>query len=173
MLQELIARMSAGQTSAIWGNKFENSPKINALIKLKICKDVYEYIPNIWLSVFIDLMLYYRLHCTNIECTYTSEWPLVADSLKCIMMASWNGNIFCVTGHLCGEFTGHWWIPHKRPVTRSFDVFFVLRLSKRLSKQSSGWWFEMPLCPLWRYCNDHAANTEGFFLSPQQDILIY
>ena len=28
-----------------------------------------------------------------------------------IMMTSLNGNIFRVTGHLCGEFTGHWWIP--------------------------------------------------------------
>ena len=27
------------------------------------------------------------------------------------MMMSSNGNIFCVTGPLCGEFTGHWWIP--------------------------------------------------------------
>ena len=26
-------------------------------------------------------------------------------------MTSSNGNIFRVTGPLCGEFTGHWWIP--------------------------------------------------------------
>ena len=37
-----------------------------------------------------------------------------------------------------GEF------PTQRPVTRSFDVFFELRLNKRLSKQSGGWWFETP-----------------------------
>ena len=30
---------------------------------------------------------------------------------------------------------------YKRPVTRSFDVFFDLRLNKCLSKQSWGWWF--------------------------------
>ena len=29
-------------------------------------------------------------------------------------MTSPNGNIFCVTGHLCGEFTGHQWIPHTK-----------------------------------------------------------
>ena len=28
---------------------------------------------------------------------------------------------------------------HRSPVTRSFDVFFDLRLNKRLSKQSQGW----------------------------------
>ena len=44
--------------------------------------------------------------------------------------------------------------PAQRPVTRSFDVFFDLRLNKRLSKQSWGWWFETPLSPLWRHCND-------------------
>ena len=27
------------------------------------------------------------------------------------MLTSSNGNIFRVTGPLCGEFTGHWWIP--------------------------------------------------------------
>ena len=37
-----------------------------------------------------------------------------------------------------GEF------PTLRPVTWSFGVFFDLRLNKRLSKQSWGWWFETP-----------------------------
>ena len=41
-------------------------------------------------------------------------------------MASSNGNIFRVTGHLGGEFTGPLCITAQRPVTRSFDVFFDL-----------------------------------------------
>ena len=41
----------------------------------------------------------------------------------------------------------------QRPVTRSFDVFFDLRLNKRLSKQTWGWGFEAPSRPLLRYCN--------------------
>ena len=45
-----------------------------------------------------------------------------------------------------GEF------PAQRPVTQSFDVFFDLRLNKRLSKQSWGWWSETPSCPLC-HCN--------------------
>ena len=44
------------------------------------------------------------------------------------MMTSSNWNISHVTGPLCGEFTGHRWIPPKSPVTRSFDVFFDLRM---------------------------------------------
>ena len=46
-----------------------------------------------------------------------------------------------------GEF------PAQRPVTRSFDIFFDLRLNKRKNKQSWGWWFETLSCPLWRQCN--------------------
>ena len=46
-----------------------------------------------------------------------------------------------------GEF------PTQRPVTRSFDVFFDLRVNKRLSKQSWGWWLETLSRPLWRHCN--------------------
>ena len=41
--------------------------------------------------------------------------------------------------------------PSQRPVTRNFDVFFDLRLNKRLSKQSWGWWFETPSRSLWRH----------------------
>ena len=60
---------------------------------------------------------------------------------------------FGVTDPLCGEFTGHRWIPTQRPVTRRFDVFFGLRLNKRLGKQSWCWWFEMPLRSLWCHCD--------------------
>ena len=69
------------------------------------------------------------------------------------MMTSSNGSIFRVTGSLCGEFTGPGEFPTQRPVTRSFDVYFDLRLNKRLCKQSWGWWFETLLCPLWRHSN--------------------
>ena len=48
-----------------------------------------------------------------------------------------------------GEF------PTQRPVTRSFDVFFDLRLNKRLSKQLWSWWFETLSRPLWRHRNDN------------------
>ena len=71
-----------------------------------------------------------------------------------IMMTSSNGNIFRVTGPLCGEFTGPGEFPTQRPVTRSFDIFFDLDLNKQLSKQSRGWWFETPSGSLWRQCND-------------------
>ena len=54
------------------------------------------------------------------------------------MMTSSNGNIFRVTGPLAlcagnSPVTGKF--PSQRPVTRNFDVFFDLRLHKRLSEQ--------------------------------------
>ena len=52
-----------------------------------------------------------------------------------------------------GEF------PTQRPVTRSFDVFFDLRLNKRLSKQWWGWWFETLSRPLWDHRNVAAVNV--------------
>ena len=69
------------------------------------------------------------------------------------MMTLWNGNIFRVTGHLCGEFTGPRWIPHTEASDTELWCFFDLRPNKRLSKQWWGWWFETPSCPLWRHCN--------------------
>ena len=59
-----------------------------------------------------------------------------------------------------GEF------PTQRPVTRSFDIFIDLRLNKRLSKQSCGWWFETLSCPLWRHCN---VATNGSFNTVMPD----
>ena len=59
----------------------------------------------------------------------------------------------------------HRWIPHTRPVTRIFDVFFDLRLNKRFSKQSWGWWLETPSCPLWRHSNDKNRFPYGNILS--------
>ena len=79
---------------------------------------------------------------------------------------------FCITGHFVT-----WWrhqmetysallaicagnspvpgeFPTQRPVTRGFDVFFGLRLNKRLSKQSWGWWYETQSSSLWRHSNE-------------------
>ena len=69
-----------------------------------------------------------------------------------------NGNIFRVTGPLCGNspLTGEF--PSQMTVTRSFGVFCDLRLNKRLSKQSWGWWFETSSRSLWRHGNDSSRS---------------
>ena len=60
------------------------------------------------------------------------------------MMTSSNENIFRVTGPLCGEFTGHRWIPSTKASDAELWCFLDLRLNKRLCKQSWGWWSETP-----------------------------
>ena len=72
---------------------------------------------------------------------------------KELFVTSSNGNIFRLTGHLCGNSPVPGEFPAQRPVTRSFDVFFDLRLNKWLSKQSWGWWSETLSYPLWRHRN--------------------
>ena len=94
--------------------------------------------------------------CGHTKSTLANHLPVWFWRCVCkhsCMMTSSNGNIFRVTGPLCGEFTGPGDFPTQRPVTRSFDVFFDLRLNKRLSKQSWGWWFETPSWSLWRHGN--------------------
>ena len=49
------------------------------------------------------------------------------------MMTSSTGNIFRVTDHLCGEFTGHRWISRTNASDAELWFFFFdLRLNKRL-----------------------------------------
>ena len=53
-------------------------------------------------------------------------WPpaLHIKIVRSIMMTSSNENIFRVTGHLCGEFTGHRWIP--RTMASVAELWFFL-----------------------------------------------
>ena len=64
------------------------------------------------------------------------------------------------------DFTGPGELPAQRPVTRSFNVFFYLRLNKRLSKQRWGWWFETPSWSLWRHCNNRRISLKIILTSP-------
>ena len=68
---------------------------------------------------------------------------------------SWrNMEIFSALLALCeGNPSVTGGFPSQRPVTGSFDVFFDLRLNKRLSKKSRSQWLEPPSRSLWRQCN--------------------
>ena len=139
---------------------------------LKLGRDVYIYI-------YIHIYTYLLVYQNNILGQW--RWPskygaldfrfwqscilhtLIANKhLKYInllsslsfMMTSSNGNAFRVTGPLCGKFTGRRWIPLTKASDAELWCFFYLRLNKRFSRQSWGWWFDMPSCSLWRHCND-------------------
>ena len=48
-------------------------------------------------------------------------------------------------------------------IHRSFDVFYDLRLNKRLTKQWRGRWFETPSRPLWRHWNKNTSSVDKPF----------
>ena len=62
---------------------------------------------------YIDYIESYSIHVSNMSPRwmpyYLPDW---------CMMTSSNGNFFRITGHLCGDFTGHPWIPR----TKASDV---------------------------------------------------
>ena len=71
-------------------------------------------------------------------------------------METFSGLLALCAGNspVTGEF------PSQRPVKRSCDVFFDLRMNKRLSKQSIRRWFETPSHSLWHHCNDSDITHE-------------
>ena len=73
------------------------------------------------------------------------------------MMTSSNGTFSALLAICAGNSPVTGEFPTQRPVTRSFDIFFDLRLNRRLSKQSWGWWFALSR-PLWRH-----GNGQSFF----------
>ena len=97
--------------------------------------------------------LYYHTKMLN------EEWEIIpCQSL--IMMTSSNGNMFRVTGLCVGISSVTVEFPSQRPLTRRFDVFFDLRLNKRLSKQSGRRCFETPSRSFWCHCNDSVGLSQ-------------
>ena len=73
--------------------------------------------------------------------THVSTWHHQMETFSALLA-------LCVgNSPVTGEF------PSQRPVTRSFDAFFDLRLNKRLSKQAWRRLFETPSRSFWRHCN--------------------
>ena len=80
------------------------------------------------------------------------------------MMAPSNGNVFRVTGTLCGEIQRSLVnSPHKG----QWRGALMFSLNKRLSKQSWGWWFETPSRSLRRHCNVLRNNGMVIWCTPK------
>ena len=66
----------------------------------------------------LDIIWYMTQHLSDIvqygTALYSVWWIGGRTERKGYMIKSLNGNIFRVTGHLCGEFTGPRWIPHTK-----------------------------------------------------------
>ena len=126
----------------LWGGWFAMKWKMHV---------VSIYTAQNWIASFIFFLISY--YGGNLGDQKPGTFSIYGWETSRSMKTSSNGNISRVTGHLCGEFTGPRWIPRTKAMIRSFYVFFDLRLNKRLSKHSWGWWFETLPRPLWRHSN--------------------
>ena len=95
-------------------------------------------------SEFIQIIpQYFSAFITVVQIRPNSWWSHQMGTFSALLA-------FCAgNSPVAGEFSS------QRLVTQSFDVFFDLRLNKRLSKQSRRRWFETQSRSLWRHCNVH------------------
>ena len=102
-----------------------------------------EILPGLPWETIARLCTYYiMIYKSNEHLPENIEWWRHQMETFSALLAICAGN-----SPVTGEF------PIQRPVTRSFEILFDLRLNKRWSKHSWGWWFETLSCPLWRHCN--------------------
>ena len=127
----------------LWGQTNEVSTRNRGNLRFSnICRsslanitDV-EMIQAVYMTVSLSILSNFVVHDDVIEWRHSQRyWPFVWENSP-----------------VTGEF------PTQKPLTRSFDVFFDLRLNKRLNMQSWGWWFETSSRPLWRHRNE-AINS--------------
>ena len=100
----------------------ENEKLLKQQLRHQLSFRNYTKLMDHWSMKIIAICIY--IYC--IRCTYTHRYDeelnqfktwllwLLHNFLTQSMMTSSNGNIFRVTGHLCGEFTGPRWIPHTK-----------------------------------------------------------
>ena len=137
---------SPASNAELWTNSWANHQDAGDLRRHRAHIDVTVMICNSVVFLYmLNLVIFHRF------------WR--AYSLSHDDVIKWK--IFRVTG-CAGKSPATGEFPAQRPVTRSFGVFFDLRLYKRSSKQWWGWWFETPSHPLWRHCNDKLFPT-GLF----------
>ena len=123
--------------------------------KTRIDQDIITF--HIYIYIYINIYIYiyqtildknearFVIHIafgsyTSTMCMFLNKWYCyICACIACIlrlnlfMMTSSNGSNFRVTGPLWGEPPVTGVFPSQRPMTRSFDIFFDLRLNKRSS----------------------------------------
>ena len=136
-----------------------------------------EYVPGVVTNCFVSLLkCYFGIYFLNLEfishCVTTQTintkitllWTHIefTTPIHTLFHISWWRHQMETVSALLAICAGNSPVPGEfpaqRPATRSFDVFFDLRLNERLGKQSWGWWFETLLLPLWHHCNVNITN---------------
>ena len=111
---------------------------------LSLCYITYHRIPYLMCKMYINAS--FTFMTLDIDyCRWQTSVPLM--SWWRHQMETFSALLAICAGN--SPVTGE--VLAQRPVTRSFDVFFDLRLNEWLSKQWEGWWFETPSRPLRRH----------------------
>ena len=76
---------------------------------------------GMWCLMWSSIWLIFCLSYSNYLCNILQYWTRYNST----MMTSSNGNIFRVTGHLCGEFTDQRWIPHTKASDAELRYFLA------------------------------------------------
>ena len=125
-----------------------NSPELELELELKCLELELELELKLIVSSGIGIGIGIENNGIGIELKKTELTPTLALTCWRHQMGLYSALLALCNSPVTGEFPAQW------SVTRSFDVFFDLRLNKRLSKQSRRRWFETPSRSLWRNCND-------------------
>ena len=125
-------------------------PRITQVIP----RSTYAYITQTYHGMFMQCMGMLLSRSDPRITREAHDWHLSCCHCTGTMMTSSNETFSALLAICAGNSPVTGEFPAQRPVTRSFGVFFDLRLNKRLSKQCWGWWFETPSRSLWRHCND-------------------
>ena len=94
--------------------------------------------------IMIFMFIKFLFYLSNIYIS-TSRDDVIMEHFSAILALS-AGN-----SRVTGEF------PSQRP---ALMFSLICAWKKRLSKQTWGWWFEKPSCPLWRHCNVEEILTK-------------
>ena len=130
--------------TATYDPRFVSSQSLIGI--LHICKIVV-----IWhISIILETASFGKLWRISRQTRKLLNSLRVWQCMLCMMTSSMCSALLALcagNSPVTGEF------PSRRPVAQSFEVFFDLRLNKRLSKQLRRQWFETPSRSLWRPCN--------------------
>ena len=103
-------------------------------------------------TIALPYMQLLKLEITNTWvswCGFSMNNPL---NLTCMMTSS-NGNIFRVTGPLCGEFTDHRWTPLTKASSAELWCFLWSAPEQTVEYTIEILVFETPSRSLWHHCN--------------------
>ena len=140
----------------IWWYNHNKLVYNKAIYCIHLSWDVYSMLPLYMIPFLLEWRHWGRSHFAEslafgiilLHWALSSFWSMMPLSI---------GNIFRVTGPLCGSPVNS---PHKGQWRGALMFSLICALNRRLSKQSWGWWFETQSSSLWRHCD--ANNKKEF-----------